>query len=184
MTRQEFDALVRRIEGRYAGRQAALERTSTAWVVLGLSAIASWIGVLLALGALAFVLGVMIAPPGGIVAIGLGVVLIVFAVTQAGLFLLVDQVPPDGRLLRAGEAPALAALLDSLRRDLQCRPFDEVRISMDFNAGVREIPRLGVFGWPRTILEIGLPLATMLEPGELRAILAPIGRASWRGRGW
>lgn len=172
MTRQDIDALVRWIEARYTGRQTALQRASTAWVALGLAGIASWIGVLFGIGTIAFAAGAVVEPPGGIFLLILGVGLIVFAIMQAGLFLLVDQAPPQGRLLRHGEAPALGALLDSLRRDLQCRPFDEVRISMDFNAGVREIPRLGLLGWPRTVLEIGLPLAIMLTPEELRAILA------------
>src|SRR5215208_2494823 len=141
MTRQEFDALVRSIETRYAGRQAALERTSTAWVALGLAAIASWLCILFVLGALSFALGVLLEAPGSLFCLGIGVALIVFAITQAGLFLLVDRDPPEGRVLRPGEAPALWALLDSLRRDLRCRPFDEVRISMDLNAGIREVPR-------------------------------------------
>ena len=79
---------------------------------------------------------------------------------------------PIPRLLKPGEAPALSGLLDSLRRELRCRPFDEVLVSMDFNAGVREVPRLGVFGWPRTVLEIGLPLSSVLSAEELRAVLA------------
>ena len=63
-------------------------------------------------------------------------------------------------------------MLDSLRRDLQCEPFDDVRISMNFNAGIRDIPRLGLLGWPRTILDLGLPLLNVLTPEELRAVLA------------
>ncbi len=33
---------------------------------------------------------------------------------------------------------------------------------------VHELPRLGLLGWPRTILEIGLPLAEAMSPEELR----------------
>ena len=43
---------------------------------------------------------------------------------------------------------------------------------MDFNAGVREVPRLGLLGWPRTYLEIGLPLSMAVAQEEIRAILA------------
>src|SRR5439155_1386897 len=54
---------------------------------------------------------------------------------------------------------------------LRCRPFHEIRLTTDFNAAVYQIPRLGFLGWPRTHLEVGLPLALALGPGELRAVL-------------
>ena len=172
MTRQDFEHLVRRIEARCAGRPAALERSTAAWVVLGRAGILAWLALLSLLGGAAFAAGAMLEPAIGLWLLGGGVLLLVYATSQAGLFLLVEVAPPKGRALRPGEAPALRALLGSLGRELQCRPFDEVRISSDFNAGVREIPRLGLFGWPRTVLEIGLPLMTTLAPEELRAVLA------------
>jgi hypothetical protein len=176
MKRQDFDDLVRRIESRYAGRQAALERATAAWSTLGMVGIAAWLGLLSLLGTAAFVAGVVLDPAAGIWLLGLGVVLIVYALSQAGLFLLIDRDRLEGRALNPGEAPPLAALLGSLREALRSRAFDEVRITMDFNAGVREIPRLGLglglFGWSRTILELGLPLLSVLSPDELRAVLA------------
>jgi Zn-dependent protease with chaperone function len=172
MTRQDFDDLVRRIEARFAGRPAALERATAAWVALGLAGLVSWLALLLLLGAGAFAAGVVLEPAVGIWLLGVGVLLIVYGMTQAGLFLLVEVAPPDGRALRTGEAPALVGLLEALRRELQCRPFDEVRLSMNLNAGVREIPRLGLLGCPRAVLEIGLPLLMTLTPQELRAVLA------------
>jgi hypothetical protein len=38
--------------------------------------------------------------------------------------------------------------------------------------GIRELPRLGLLGWPRTVLELGLPLMSALTAPELRAVLA------------
>jgi hypothetical protein len=172
MKRRDFDALVQRIETRYIGRHPALERATTAWVALGLGGILAWVGLLLLLGAGLFALGVTAEHGYSVLLLGAGAALIVYAISQAGLFLLVEHSSSDGRVLLPGEAPALRATLDELGRELQCRPFDEVRISFDFNASVREIPRLGLFGWPRTILEIGMPLLTALSPDELRAVLA------------
>ena len=67
---------------------------------------------------------------------------------------------------------AIERMLDSLSMDLQTRPFDEVWITQQFNAGVREVPRLGLFGWSRSVLEIGLPLALAVTPGEFRGVMA------------
>ena len=172
MTRRKFDELVERIEARYAGRPAALERATARWVSLGLAGITVWVGLLLLLGVTFFAAGIVVEPPGSLFLLGLGVVLIISGVLQAGVFLLVNLELPNGRPLKSTEAPALWQVLDSLRSELQCRPLGGVYISMDFNAGVREIPRLGLFGWPRTFLEIGLPLCVAVAPDELRAILA------------
>jgi hypothetical protein len=99
------------------------------------------------------------------------VLVILYAIAQAIAFLDLEPARPEGRALARGEAPALWALLGSLERELQCRPFDDVRISINFNAGVYELPRLGLLGWPRTCLDLGLPLLTVLSTDELRAVL-------------
>jgi Zn-dependent protease with chaperone function len=172
MTRSDFAELARRIEVRYQGRQAALERATRRWVALGLAGVLLWIGVLLFLGSALFLGGVVAGPETGVWLIGFGVLLIVYGLSQAGLFLLTERARVGGRALRPGEAPALLALLDALRRELRCRRFDDIRLTMAFNAGVREEPRLGLLGWPRTILELGLPLMGLLPLEEFRAILA------------
>ena len=172
MTRGDFHELLRRVEARYRDRPEALGRSMTAWVRVGQAGVAAWLLLLFLLAGGVFAAGVVIEPPGGLILLALGVALAVYAIAQAGLFLLTDAPTPDGQPLRPGEAPGLVALLDDLRRDLKCRPFDEVRLSMDFNAGVSEVPRLGVFGWSRTILEVGLPLMLTLPPEEFRAVLA------------
>lgn len=172
MTRADFDELLRRIEDRYRSAPEALERSTTTWVRLGQAVVAVWLLFLFLLTALAFVAGIMVDPPGGLVILAVGVAIGVYAIAQAGLFLLIDSPAPDGRLLRPGEAVELTALLGALQREMKCRPFHEVRLSMDFNAGVSEIPRLGIFGWPRTILDVGLPLLLILSAAEFRAVLA------------
>jgi Zn-dependent protease with chaperone function len=172
MTRAKFHELLQRIEDRYRGRPAALERSMTAWVRLGLAAVSAWLLFLFGLAFAAFAAGVMIEPPGGLLLLAVGVAIGLYALTQAGLFLWLEPATPDGRTLKPGEAPELAAMLESLRLEMRCRPFDEVRVSLDFNAGVSEVARLGVFGWPRTVLELGLPLLLVLSPTELRAVLA------------
>ena len=172
MNRADFHELLRRVDDRYQGRPEALERSTTRWVQLGVAVVRAWLLFLTGLAGLAFILGVVIEPPGGLCFLPIGVALALYAITQAGLFLLLEPLIPDGKPLGPGEAPELAGLLDGLRRELGCRPFDEVRITLDFNASVSEVARLGVFGWPRTVLEVGLPLLMVLYPAEFRAVLA------------
>lgn len=63
-------------------------------------------------------------------------------------------------------------MLAALQSELQCRPLDDIRLTLRFNAGVREVPRLGLLGWPQSELEIGVPLTLALAPDEFRAVLA------------
>lgn len=172
MTLNDFDQLVRRTERRHAGRPGSLERATTAWMAAGLAAFIAWVVFLYALGIAAFAAGIVLPFEAGIGLLVAGVAAILYATSQAFLLLSVDHAPSPGRLLDSTDAPGLSRLLDSLRRDLQCPPFDEVRITMEFNAGIREVPRLGFLGWPRMFLQLGLPLMEALTVDELTAVLA------------
>lgn len=45
-------------------------------------------------------------------------------------------------------------------------------LSDDFNAAVTQVPRLGIFGWPRNYLLLGLPLMKVLSREQFKAVLA------------
>jgi hypothetical protein len=172
MTRLEFDDLVRRLERRYADRPKALQRACSLWVVSGLLGMSSWSIFFLALGVLLLGVGALYEPPLGIVLMIAGVFLVLIGISQAAQVLRIETGKHPGQIIGPGQAPALTKLLESLQRDMQCRPFDEVRISLVFNAVVRQVPRLGWLGWPRTFLELGLPLLCALSPEECRAVVA------------
>ncbi|MCX6896120.1 MAG: M48 family metalloprotease, partial [Verrucomicrobia bacterium] len=86
--------------------------------------------------------------------------------------LLVRVPPPTGHELTRGDAPKLFAVLDDLQSKLRAAPFHRVYVVPDCNASVVQVPRLGVFGWSRNYLLLGLPLLDGLSPAELRAVLA------------
>jgi Zn-dependent protease with chaperone function len=80
--------------------------------------------------------------------------------------------PPEGTEVRAGQAPELMRMIDELRHRLGAPRFHHVLITDDFNAGVVQSPRLGIFGWHRNYLLIGLPLMKSLDVEQFRAVLA------------
>ncbi len=80
--------------------------------------------------------------------------------------------PPAGVEIKAWQAPALFAMTKELRSELGARRFDHVLITDELNAGVFESPRLGIFGWYRSFLLIGLPLMKSLTCEQLKAVLA------------
>jgi Zn-dependent protease with chaperone function len=183
MSRDEFDALVRRLEVvSQANPKGYLTR------VVGLVLLVYGFLALLLLGSLALVLGclaIMIAVPNA-ATIKLGIVGLVafggffFAIAR-GLWVKLE--PPDGQRVTREQAPALFSMLDELRAALRCQPFHEVQLMGDHNAAVIQIPRLGMFGWHRNYLLIGLPLMQSLAPDEFKAVLAHEFAHSSRGHG-
>lgn len=172
MNREEFDAHVRGIERHYRGRPAAL-RLRLAWL-----AAAGYAG-LLAGFVLVFALAAFFLVPAWLLPIAegwpfwfIGGCALVGGGVAVGRALWVRLTPPEGRIVTRREAPALHALLDDLRRRLGATGFHRVVITGECNAAVHEIPRLGVLGWPRHWLQLGLPLMESLSAAEFRAVLA------------
>jgi len=64
----------------------------------------------------------------------------------------------------------------------------EVILDGSFNASVVQIPRLGVLGWSRNYLTVGLPLLDAVTPEQFEAVLAHelghLARAHGRFRAW
>ncbi|AKS43007.1 M48 family metalloprotease [Wenzhouxiangella marina] len=79
---------------------------------------------------------------------------------------------PSGALVTARQAPVLFEELDRLSRHLKLPRLHEVILTPEFNAGIMQIPRLGVLGWPRNVLMLGMPMLLALSPDQMRAILA------------
>src|SRR5215813_6568943 len=96
--------------------------------------------------------------------------------------------PPRGYVVTRTTAPALFALLERVRHAANGPRLHHVLIIDELNASVAQIPRLGIFGWNRTYLMLGLPLMQAVSEDELTAIIAHeyghlTGRHGWF-RGW
>ncbi|MFO0962693.1 MAG: M48 family metalloprotease [Phycisphaerales bacterium] len=90
---------------------------------------------------------------------------------------------PEGKELRREDAPELHALVDRLRAQLQSPPIRRVLLTGEVGAAVSLNPRLGVLGWHRATLMLGLPLMEALSPEEFTAVLAHEFGHIGRGRG-
>ncbi|HUS34827.1 MAG TPA: M48 family metallopeptidase [Verrucomicrobiae bacterium] len=171
MTRQEFDACVKEIEKRYANKPRALQRRVLYWALVGYAGFFAWIaGVGLMAGAL-FIFGLQNGIDGLIFFIA---ALLVLAVGGwwVGRALWIRLPKPEGRKVTKKETPRLFACLEEVRAKCGSAGFHSVLITREFNAGVAHIPRLGLLGWPRHYLMIGLPLLDLLSEAEMTAVLA------------
>lgn len=168
MNREQYEALVERLEqeserqpGRYRAKLGAM-------ALLGYGYIAAILALLfLALAVLAFV---ATQRSGAMIAIKLGIVLVplIWAVLRA---MAVKLEPPSGREVHREDVPELFACIEEVRAKASAPPAHKVLITDEFNAAVVQHPRLGILGWPRNYLILGLPLMQALDLQEFRAVV-------------
>ena len=79
---------------------------------------------------------------------------------------------PDGHELNPEDAPGLFALVDEVRVATGGPTLCKILLTGEYNAGIVQRPRLGVFGWHENYLRVGLPLLRALSLNDVRAVLA------------
>lgn len=117
--------------------------------------------------------------------LGIPIVLLIWFI---GKSLWVRFTPPEGIPLAPADAPRLTAEIERVRTAMQAPRVHHVLVTDEFNAGVSQYPRLGIFGGYRVYLVIGLPLLEAMPPEEFRAVLAHefghVSRAHGRFGAW
>ncbi len=79
---------------------------------------------------------------------------------------------PTGFELTRDRFPRLFEELDGLSRSLKSTKVHQVLLTPELNAAVVQTPRLGVFGWQRNTLFLGLELLLTLSPEQARAVVS------------
>ncbi|WP_028081758.1 M48 family metallopeptidase [Solimonas soli] len=167
MTRNEFDALVARLERAQQQNPAAYRRRV---LLLAFAGYAYLGAVLLALFAL-----LVLAALSVLFLKALAVKLIIPLAAFIWLVLRAVWVKfdaPPGIPLRRSEVPQLYAMLDRLSARLRAPRFHHVLLVDEMNAAVVQLPRLGPFGGHRNYLLLGLPLMQSLTTRQFEAVLA------------
>lgn len=166
----------------------SLLRETVLWVLLGYAVLSA---VLLACAVL-LVTGIVMA----VLYPGVGGTLLAGAIALSGLLTAVLLVAclwvkfdrPEGIVLEEKAHPELHRVIRETGSQLGAVRFHEVVLDPESNAAAVQNPRLGMFGWYRSYLVIGLPLMEILTPEEFRAVLAHefahIGGPDGRLRAW
>ena len=97
-----------------------------------------------------------------------------FLVLAIAQLLYAGYATPKGVKLTRQEVPKLFALIDELTTALKTPKFHHILLDSQLNAGVLQVPRLGLLfvGWQQNYLILGLPLMQSLSPEQFRAIVA------------
>ncbi len=175
-----YSALISRLEGEAETAPAQYKRRIFLLSVLGYSYPLVILTMLLASLFGTISVAVYAAAGGAAVAIGLGLKLIAkylaipLLVLSYGIVraLWVRLPPPEGREIEPDQVPKLFALCGQLREQLRGPRIHKILLTNEFNAGIVQVPRLGLLGWQRNYLIIGLPLALALSAKEFEAVLA------------
>ncbi len=170
MTREEFVALVERLRPMADAKPEAYR-----WRVRALGLLGYGFILLLILGSLGLV-GVLAAlvifsHRAAVLVIKGGWLLLIF-VWRILKSLWVTFERPEGRELTQAEAAPLYAAVDRLTKALGAPRFHHILLTTEFNAAVVQQPRLGVLGWPRNFLLVGLPLLQSLTTEQAEAVIA------------
>ena len=172
MTRDSFNSLVNRLEVAWSDKPEGLLKHTVRWVVLGYVTLLATLVAGLLLVAAGVVLAVTFQSFGG--------TLLAAAVALAGgltatfIFgaLWVRFDPPPGLELSEEDHPDLHALIAETSEIAGNVRFHRLILDPEMNASVVQNPRLGVLGWYRAYLVLGLPLLEVLDVEEFKAVLA------------
>ena len=170
ITQAEFDALVGKLEDFSKSNPKNYRLRVALWATLGYAYIFLVLAGLLALIGLVVLFIVYSNRINGYI-IKLAILLLVpaWAIVRS---LWVTFPPPQGLKVNRRQVPHLFALVDELTTKLQAPRFHNILLNQEFNAGVVQIPRLGIFGWQQNYLLLGLPLMESLSVEQLKAVLA------------
>ena len=169
MNQEAYENFVARVEADAQRRPSLYRLQLGGLAVLGYAYVAAILALLLLV--LAGFGWMIVHRSGAVIAAKLGIFLIpLIWVVMTAMF--VRMAPPIGRVIRRKDAPALFDLVEDVRRKTGAPRADTVLITQDFNAAVVQHPRLGVFGWPRNYLVLGLPLMQALSVEEFRSVVA------------
>src|SRR5687768_3752290 len=86
--------------------------------------------------------------------------------------LLVTIPVPEVSELKPEQAPRVFDVVREVQEGLNGPRAHHILLSDEFNAGIVQVPRFGMFGWLRNYLIVGLPLLKGLSPEEFRSVLA------------
>ncbi len=167
MRQADFESFVLRMERLAEQEPQAYRRRVFGLAALGYGYLILVVSVLLAL-TLAAVASVVYLKAFAL-KLALFVAVMLWAVIRA---LWVRLEPPEGERIIRAQAPALFEMIEDLQQRLQTPAAHEVLLTADFNAGITQLPRLGLFGWHRNYLMLGLPLMKSLNVPQFKSVVA------------
>jgi Zn-dependent protease with chaperone function len=157
---QDLEELAETAPNKYFAKVAALAILGYAyvWFALGCLCILSL-----------FVMVLLTKVPFLAIKLGLPLIALIGVILRS-FWLKVD--PVQGIELSRKSYPDIYALVENLRHAIKAPRVDTILVVPDLNAAVTQRPRLGLLGWQKNYLLIGMPLAQSLSYDQFESVLA------------
>jgi Zn-dependent protease with chaperone function len=169
-SQEAFDSLVERLEREAARNPRAYQLKLGAFGAFGYVYVFAIVLLLLALVA-GLVYLIVVKRSGSAIALKLAIpIIVLIGIVARSLWVRLEA--PTGMAVNRGASPQLFAVIDEVRAAGRAPPVHQVLLNNDLNAAVVQIPRLGLFGWQKNFLMLGLPLLQLMSPEEFKAVLA------------
>jgi Zn-dependent protease with chaperone function len=169
VTHGERAALIARLEADARRNPAAYRRRVVLLAFAGYAYLVCILLGSLALVALLVFLGLSARNAGLLLSLS-GPVLAFALLILRGLWVRFEE--PLGLRLDRNRFPHIHGLVEETRVAVRAPRVHEVLLTGEAGASMAQRPRLGVFGWPRNSLLLGLPLLDGVTAEEARAVLA------------
>ncbi len=140
---------------------------------------------LLGYGIIFAVLAALLAVLGGLIYLAIqSTALLLLLLKKKLIFLLIPLIwvlvtalwvkleAPRGYRVTRKELPQLFVVIDRLSQRLKSAQVHEVLLTPQFNAAVVQTPRLGIFGWNKNTLILGMELLMVLTPKQAESVVA------------
>ena len=127
----------------------------------------------------------LVSMVGGIIASAFfGTAILLFLLQKKLIFVIIPAIwvlfkalwvrfeQPEGYVLTKKKTPVLFEEIKGIRFKLKSPKIHEVVLTPELNAAVSQIPRLGLFGFQKNTLIVGLELLMLLTPEQARSVLA------------
>lgn len=169
MTNVEFEKLIKEKEVEAKGNPTVYKRKVAAFSLIGYGYLLLMFGIILFLFSFAVVNFVSGSFTFGGMKFGLITLVLAIFMTRA-LWVRFDH--PEGVSLTEEEAPELFSTIRDIQHKYSTKKVHEVLLTNQYNASLIQHPRLGVFGWHKNYLVLGLPLMQAISKEHFDSIIA------------
>ncbi|TCT19342.1 Zn-dependent protease with chaperone function [Melghiribacillus thermohalophilus] len=168
MTEQKYLELIQTFEVQYAQDPQKYRKRLGHFALFGYAYIWLWILVATGLAVASIYVIIFIKGHYGYFKLLFLSLLFLFIVLRAVTFRIK---PPGGLEIKKDQAPLLFDMLEDIKKKIQSPKIHKVLITSDFNAAISQVPRLGMFGFHKNYLIIGLPLMHALTADQFKSVI-------------
>lgn len=171
LRREKFEKLAQKAEKEYQKNSKKYKNTIKLLMILGYGYLFLILAVLLSVVALSIFLAIKTSWFWLFLIKKKLIIVLIFLIYVLFKALFIKIPAPQGHRLKTKHSPELFKQVEILRKNLKAPKIHEIIITSEFNAAICQTPRLGLIGWQKNSLILGLPLLMALNEKQTLAVI-------------